>query len=124
MAQIVLDEQLDWTKIAPWCVHRSLRAGVTRVELVVVLGVGVLLVCLLAVLLVRQRENGLRLQCMNNLRRIGDGVQSFHTVSQPAAPFLPPARIAPDYATWAVLIAPHLAPDSALQHWDVAKPYF
>lgn len=95
-------------------------------EVVVLLVVGGLVVGLLAVLLARQRETGLRLQCMNNLRRIGMGVRAF----QDDRAFLPPARIAPDYATWAVLLVPYIqgqepnAPKLALTGWDVSRTYF
>lgn len=99
------------------------RSAIARVELVVILGVGALLACVLAVVLVGQREKPLRLQCMENLRRIGNGIQSYHADKAPD-PFLPPARIAPDYATWAVLIVPHLEKDHPLHHWDVSQTYF
>jgi hypothetical protein len=94
------------------------------VEVVVILGIGTLLVCVLAVVLVRQREKPLRLQCMDNLRRIGDAVQSFHAAEGGADKYLPPARIAPDFATWAVLIMPHLGSENPLQRWDVVQSYF
>jgi len=100
------------------------RPAITRVEVIVVLAVAAALACVMALLVARQRENGLRLQCMNNLRRVGDAVQSFHTVSAVPSPFLPPARIAPDYATWAVLIAPHLEKKHPLHDWDASKTYF
>jgi prepilin-type processing-associated H-X9-DG protein len=99
------------------------RSAITRVEVVVILGVGLLLACVLALVLVRLRENGPRLQCMDNLRRLGDAVQSFQATTGADA-YLPPARIAPDYATWAVLIVPHLEKEQPLQHWDVNRTYF
>lgn len=97
------------------------RSAVTRVEIIVLLTIGLLLAGVLTVLLARLRDSGLRIECMNNLRRIGDAVQSFQS---PATPFLPPARIAPDYATWAVLIAPHLDAGNKLTNWEVGKSYF
>ena len=99
------------------------RSAVTRIEVVVILGVGVLLACVLALVLVRLRENGPRLQCMDNLRRVGDAVQSFQATTGADA-YLPPARIAPEYATWAVLIVPHLENKHPLRDWDVSKTYF
>jgi hypothetical protein len=102
------------------------RAALTRFDLVVLLALGVAIAGVLAVVLVRQRENGLRLQCTNNLRRLGDATLAYADAAAPGAPgpFLPPARIADGYATWAVLIAPHLVKDHPLQHWDVSKTYF
>ena len=71
----------------------------------------------------RQRENGLRLQCANNLRRLGVGVHSFADPKTPNS-LLPPARIADEYATWAVLLAPHLVKEHPLHHWDKSRTYF
>jgi prepilin-type processing-associated H-X9-DG protein len=99
------------------------RPAITRVEVVVLLGVGVLLACAFALAMVRLRENGPRLQCMDNLRRIGNGVQSYADNAPPNRD-LPPARIALDYATWAVLIMPHIAQEHPLQKWDVSNTYF
>jgi hypothetical protein len=101
------------------------RSAITRVEVAVIAGIAVLCFGMLAVLLARQRENGLRIQCMNNLRRLGEGVQSFYLSTDKAAPFLPPARIADDYATWAVLVMPHLvSEDAGKPGWDVSRSYF
>src|SRR5437764_989820 len=100
------------------------RTGINRVEVVLIVAVSVLLAGLLAGVLARQRENGLRIHCMNNLRRVGDAVQSYHTGSALKNPFLPPARIAPDYATWAALIAPHLDAQQPLHEWQIERSYF
>jgi hypothetical protein len=108
------------------------RSAITRVELIIILVLAGFAAGLLVLLLARQRENGLRLQCMNNLRRLGEAVHAFHDKSSApgdegkpgAGPFLPPARIADGYATWAVLLAPHLASEHPLLHWDVSRPYF
>jgi hypothetical protein len=98
------------------------RPAVSRIEIAVIAAVGVLAAGLIVMLIARQRENGLRLQCANNLRRQGEAMHSFFANSG-APPFLPAARIADGYATWAVLIAPHLAADNALTRWDVSQPY-
>src|ERR1043166_5610251 len=106
------------------------RPGLTRVDFAVIFAVGVVLVGLLGVILARQRENGMRLQCMNNLRRIGEasiafqeGKQGSEGAMKAGHGFLPPARLAEGYATWAVLLAPYLAGDSPLHHWELSKPY-
>jgi hypothetical protein len=93
------------------------RTAITRVEVAVLAVLAVFAVGVVALLLMRQRENGLRLQCMDNLRRIGMAVHA-------QGPRLPPARIAPDYATWAVLLAPNLADKHPLTKWDVSRTYF
>jgi hypothetical protein len=99
------------------------RAAVTRFDVVVIVGLFVLGGAVAAVLLARQRENGMRLQCMNNLRRIGDAVRSYHDTRLPD-PVLPPARIAPDYATWAFVIVPHLNAKTKQEDWDDSQSYF
>src|SRR5262249_46223952 len=50
---------------------------------------------------------------------IGEGVQSYHKDHDA----LPPARIAEGYATWAVLLAPHVAGEHPLQKWDPQKRF-
>jgi prepilin-type processing-associated H-X9-DG protein len=97
------------------------QSAVTRIEVIVVLTLGFLLAGVLVLALARLRENGQRIECMNNLRRIGDGLQSFQS---PTTPYLPPARIAPNYATWAVLIAPHVDAKNKLTNWEIGKTYF
>jgi prepilin-type processing-associated H-X9-DG protein len=102
--------------------HRSRRRAVTRLEVIVIAGLGVFCVAVTFLLLVRQRENGLRAQCMNNLRRMGDAMLTY--ADSRNTPFLPPARIADGYATWAVLTAPHLTLDHPLTKWDMSRTYF
>ncbi len=55
-------------------------------------------------------------------RRQGEAILSYADTKE--TPFLPPARIAEGYATWAVLIAPHLAANHPLDHWDASRSYF
>ena len=95
------------------------RPALTRLDLIVVLFLGLTLLGFIFVFLPRQREHGLRVQCMNNLKRIGEGVQSFHKDHDA----LPPARIADGYATWAVLLAPHVTGAHPLQAWDLRKRF-
>src|SRR5262245_20231734 len=100
------------------------RSAITRVEVLVLLVLGVLVTGVLVMLLARQRENGLRLQCTNHLRRLGEGLTAYADARKPNS-WLPPARIAPGFATWAVLIAPYLVDDShPLTRWDVSRSYF
>src|SRR5947209_4190233 len=91
-------------------------------EVLVIAGLGMFGLAVVGLLLVRQRENGLRAQCMNNLRRIGEAMHTY--ADSKDTPFLPPARIADGYATWAVLIAPHLSAKHPLKDWDETQTYF
>ena len=102
--------------------HRRRRRAVTRLEVIVIAGLGVFCVAVTVLLLVRQREYGLRAQCLNNLRRMGEAMHTY--TDSNATPFVPPARIADGYATWAVLIAPHLSADHPLSQWDKERTYF
>jgi hypothetical protein len=104
----------------------SRRRGITILEVLVVLVLAVVVVGVAAVLLLRHRENSLGVQCRNNLRVIGKAFHGYHDASSAdeAMQRLPPSRIADGYATWAVLLAPHLAKEGPLLQWDKQLPYF
>ncbi len=108
------------------CRSRTFRPALTRLELLVALVLGVFAVGFVVMLLTRHRENSLRVACSNNLRMIGMAVQAYHDKSagDQGPKYLPPSRIADRYATWAVLIAPHLVKESPLHQWDREKSYF
>lgn len=95
------------------------RPATSRIDVIVVVLLAFILLGLVLVFLPRQREQGLRVQCMNNLKVIGDGVQSYHKQHE----FLPPVRIADGYATWAVLLAPHVTAANPLKDWDERLPF-
>lgn len=110
----------------------TVRRALNRVEAVVILVLVVLGAGLLVLVLTRVRGEGLRVQCLNNLRQLGQAAQSFQDMAAPlaagerggAAHFLPAARLADGYATWAVQIGPQLLPeDHPLLGWDMALPY-
>lgn len=103
-----------------------MRRGITLLEVLVVLVLAVVATGVAIVLIARQRENGQRAQCMNNLRVIGNAVHAYHTASSADkdARMLPPSRIADGYATWAVLLAPHVIDQHPLQQWDLQQSYF
>lgn len=69
--------------------------------------------------LTQQREVAERMKCGYNLKLLGDGIQSFADQRR----FLPPARLADDYATWFVLLGPHVAQASGLEQWDESRPF-
>jgi hypothetical protein len=77
-------------------------------------------------LLMRTRTGAQNVQCTNNLRQLGKAFHTYHDASaaDEKVRVLPPSRIAEGYATWAVLLAPHLAKDHPLQQWDVQQSYF
>lgn len=95
------------------------RPAFSRLDLIVVLLLGLTALGLLLVFLPRQRETGLRVQCLNNLRALGAGLQSYHMDHDA----LPPARLDDGYATWAVLLASHVSAHNPLQAWDLQKRF-
>ena len=101
------------------------RAGVTVLEVLVVLVVVVLTLGLAIMFLLHLRESGQRVQCENNLKRIAEAVRQYHDASagNDKRSRLPPSRIADGYATWAVLVVPHLIKETALEDWDKGLPY-
>src|SRR5688572_8901053 len=93
------------------------RPALSRLELVIALLIFLSSVGLLVVYLARQRGRAERVHCMKNLMLIGQGVKSFHDAQKElrGQGFLPPARITDGYATWAVLLVPHVAPENRLK---------
>jgi prepilin-type processing-associated H-X9-DG protein len=102
------------------------RPGITVLETLVVIALCVLALGLLAILIVNHRENAQRMQCTLNLKAMGEAFHAYQAATSPvkANQHLPPSRIAPNYATWAVLIAPYLTKEHALTKWDVPRSYF
>jgi len=94
----------------------------TRADLVVLVLVGLTLLGIALSALLRSHEDSGRVQCAFHLKQLGDGIQRFSARTNG----LPPARIAPGYATWAVLIAPDVyhTKDSPLKAWDVQQSYY
>jgi hypothetical protein len=97
----------------------TVRSALTRLELVIISFLALVLAGLAITAIGRQRETSNEKLCANNLRRIGAAILGYHEEMK----FLPAARIAPGYATWAVQIAAHLDKDSPLAQWDLAKRY-
>ncbi len=104
---------------------RGARHGLTLIEVLLVLVLVLTLLGLLATYLVRQRESAFRVQCANNLKRSGEAAITFSegTAGTKGKGFLPAARIADGYATWAVQIAPGLTAGHPLLTWDPRKPF-
>jgi prepilin-type processing-associated H-X9-DG protein len=108
-----------------WRRSRRHRAGLTILEVLVLLVLALVAVGLLLVGLRVSRERSQRLSCAYNLKQIGEGVLVFQSAR--ANSFLPPSRIADRYATWTVEIAPYLPlknHENPLKDWDLQKSYY
>lgn len=102
------------------------RHGITVLEVIVLLAIGIFGVGLVVLLVARTRESAQTLQCRNNLREIGKAFHAYHDASSVDEYLrsLPPSRLADEHATWPVLLAPHLVKKSPLHHWDMRQSYF
>src|SRR4051812_14798850 len=94
--------------------ERHGRQAFTLVELLVVIAIIGILVALLLPAIQAAREAARRMQCSNNLKQIGLGVQNYAS----ARKYLPPVRIADHQETWLVLILPYLEEQGVSDLWD------
>src|SRR5262249_29320760 len=97
----------------------SARRAFTLIELLVVIAIIGVLIGLLLPAIQKIRESATRVQCGNNLKQIGTAIHAFHGNYG----FLPPDRIANDWATWAILILPFLEQEGAYKNWDLTRRY-
>lgn len=92
------------------------RSGFSLIELLVVIAIIAILVALLLPAVQAAREAARRVQCVNNLKQIGLGLNSYHTAlgSYPVGFLYPtgpvPATTSPQQYRWSVLaqMAPYL----------------
>jgi hypothetical protein len=97
------------------------RRGITVTRVIVVLILAITLLGILLVVVPALRERANRVACANNLKEQGVGCRSFRDIKG----YLPAARIADAYGTWAVQIAPHLKlKDNRLNAWDLSRSYY
>jgi prepilin-type N-terminal cleavage/methylation domain-containing protein len=96
------------------------RRGFTLIELLVVIAIIGVLVALLLPAVQKVREAANRASCANNLKQIGLAIHNFHDSYN----FIPPARVADPYASWAVIILPYLEQDALYRQWDTSKTYY
>jgi prepilin-type processing-associated H-X9-DG protein len=101
-----------------------MRAGLGRVELIVILVIFLVAAGLIVTAVIGLRGKADLARCEDNLRQTGAAVHLFRDQGRP--PYLPPSRLADGYATWAVLVAPYLdrRKSGALPEWDLSRTYF
>jgi prepilin-type processing-associated H-X9-DG protein len=101
------------------------RRGLTMIEVLLLILLALIALGLLLVALNAGREQSRRLNCAYNLKQMGEAIIAFHESKTPH--YLPAARIADRYATWAVQIAPFLplkAEENPLKGWDIQQSYY
>lgn len=107
------------------CERARIRRGINRLEVVVIVLLVVLALGILVPVVGRGRGLAKQVECAEHLRRIGQGIESYHdgTKSRAGNASLPPARIDEGYATWPIVLGPYLAKDNPFAAWDLQKPY-
>jgi prepilin-type processing-associated H-X9-DG protein len=119
---------------------RSARNGLSLIEVLIIIGIILVLICLLLPATRRVRESANRMSCSNNLKQVMLGLESFESTGRSAAipapgHLYPPGCFGPgatpeERLSWMVAVLPYLEqnsviqqPDSLNQQFDVAKGY-
>jgi prepilin-type N-terminal cleavage/methylation domain-containing protein len=96
------------------------RSGFTLIELLVVIAIIAILIALLVPAVQKVREAAARTQCQNNLKQMILGVHGFHDVYRKIVP----SRLADPFATWYVMLLPHIEQQALYKEWDLTKNYY
>lgn len=104
--------------------HQQRRVGFTLIELLVVIAIIAILVSLLVPAVQKVREAASRLQCSNNLKQIGLAAHNYHDQNKFLVPsWLGGNQLDPDgWASWAVLLLPHLDQGPLYSQWNLNYP--
>ncbi|MDW8242891.1 MAG: DUF1559 domain-containing protein [Thermogemmata sp.] len=96
------------------CRGRKVGRAFTLIELLVVIAIISVLMGMLLPAVQKAREAAARIACANNLKQIGLAMHMYHNDHGR----LPPSRLGPAQATWAVLILPYIEQDNLYRAWD------
>jgi prepilin-type N-terminal cleavage/methylation domain-containing protein len=100
--------------------RRGSQLGFTLVELLVVIAIIGILVALLLPAIQAARESSRRSQCMNQLKQIGTGIQTYHDVNKQ----FPSGRNGRNQfsVSWAYYILPQIEEQAVYDAYDPARP--
>jgi type II secretory pathway pseudopilin PulG len=90
------------------------------VELLVVIVLIAVLIGLLLPAVQKVRQAVSRIHCQNNLKQLGLATHSYHDENGA----LPPCSIGLGYATWAVLLLPHIEQRPVFNQWNLSRWYY
>jgi prepilin-type N-terminal cleavage/methylation domain-containing protein len=96
------------------------RTAFTLIELLVVISIISILIGLMMPAVQKAREAADRTVCANNLKQIGLAMHHYESIFQ----HLPPARVSPTGASWAVVILPWIEQGNLHRHWNMNAPYY